>query len=56
MLNNGIKSQKYYLFQKEYKTKIYNNINTNNTNEYSNVIHNINEEEHKVKKYYNTKK
>lgn len=56
MLSNHIKCQKYYSFQKEYKTKIYNNNKTNKTNEYSNVFPNINEEEHKVKKYYNTKK
>ena len=50
MLNNGIKYQKLYSFQKEYKSKIYNNIKTNNTNEYNNVNPNANEKEQNLMK------
>ena len=45
MLNNDIKYQKLYSFQKEYKSKIYDNIKTNNKNEYNNVNPNANEKE-----------
>ena len=45
MLNNAIKYQKFYSLQKEYKSKIYDNIKSNNTNEYNNVNPNVNEKE-----------
>ena len=45
MINNDIKCQKYYSFQKKYKIQIYNNSKTININKYSNIIPNENEKE-----------